>query len=60
MPKYVASITSVTNGIVTATSESKDANGTAHTITLTPTTTGTNINWAIGGSICDANRGVKC
>ena len=60
MPKYVSAIASVTNGIVSATSESKDAAGNAHTITLTPATTGTNINWTIGGTICDANRGVKC
>ena len=60
MPKYVTAIASVTNGVVSATSESKDSAGVAHTITLTPSTTATNVNWTIGGTICDANRGVKC
>lgn len=60
MPKYVTAIASVTDGVVTATSESKDAAGAAHSITMTPTTSSTNINWVIGGSICDAQRGVKC
>ena len=60
MPKYVTAISSVTDGVVTATSESKDSASTAHTITLTPTTTTTNVNWTITGTICDASRGVKC
>ena len=60
MPKYVTAIASVTDGVITATSESKDAAGTAHSITMTPALTGTNVNWTIGGTICDANRGVKC
>ncbi|MDP1926437.1 MAG: prepilin-type N-terminal cleavage/methylation domain-containing protein [Thiobacillus sp.] len=60
LPKYITGITSVTDGVVIATSESKDSAGTAHTITMTPVATGTNLNWTTTGTICDADRGVKC
>lgn len=60
LPKYDTNIASVTNGIITATSESNDAGGTAHAIVMTPVATDTNLNWTTSGSICDPDRGVKC
>ena len=52
LPKYVTAIASVTDGVVTAPSEPP--------IIMTSVATGTNLNWTTSGTICDADRGVKC
>ena len=60
LPKYVSNIASITNGVVTTTSKDSATPAVAHTIVMTPVATGTNLNWNTSGTICDADRGVKC
>lgn len=60
LPKYVTAITSITNGVITATFESKDSAGAAHTFTASPTVNGSNLTWTYTGTVCEPKRGLKC
>jgi len=62
LPKYVSGITSITNGVITATLEATDSSGTADALVLTPTigTSGSNLTWVMSGTACNNARGLKC
>jgi len=62
LPKYVSAITSITNGVITATLEATDSSGTADALVLTPTigTSGSNLTWVMSGTACNNSRGLKC
>lgn len=57
----VTELTSVTDGVITATTGATDFTGTGLTYINTPTTSGTetNIVWTNTGSVCNAIRGFK-
>ena len=57
----VLALTSITNGVITATTGAKDVTGTALTYINTPTTSNTidNIIWTNIGTVCNINRGFK-
>jgi type IV pilus assembly protein PilA len=63
LPKYVQSIASITNGVITTTLEATDSSGTAESLVLTPIsgTSDINITWVASGTACDNSvRGLKC
>lgn len=52
---------SITDGVMTGSSLATDAAGAALTFTYTPTVNAGDANmiWTMGGTICDASRGLK-
>ncbi|MGO3338352.1 pilin [Psychrobacter sp.] len=56
----VTALTSVTDGVITATTSATDTSGTALTYINTPTLAGTSIMvWTNTGTTCDSTRGFK-
>lgn len=57
----VLALTSITNGVITATIGAKDVTGTALTYVNTPTTSSRtdNIIWTNTGTVCNITRGFK-
>jgi len=61
LPKYVTGITSITNGVITATLVATDSSGLPESLVLTPTVNATNLTWVGTGTACDGGlRGLKC
>jgi type IV pilus assembly protein PilA len=66
VPKYVTSITSITNGVITATLDATDTSGAPMTLVWTPNlAVGATLNWTMTGTVCNTaaatgTRGVKC
>lgn len=57
--KNVVELTSVTDGIITATTGATDTTGTALTYINTPTATVANIIWTNTGTICNGTKGFR-
>ena len=58
--KNVTALTSVTNGVITATTGATASNGGAALTWIdTPSSTEANIKWTNSGTVCDAKRGLK-
>ncbi|RYE72992.1 MAG: prepilin-type N-terminal cleavage/methylation domain-containing protein [Oxalobacteraceae bacterium] len=58
--KNVTGITSVTNGVITATTGATASSGGANlTYVLTPTANGASITWVNSGTSCNPTRGFK-
>jgi type IV pilus assembly protein PilA len=58
--RNVTALTSVTNGVITATTGATASSGGANlTYILTPTVNGSNITWVNSGTSCNATRGFK-
>lgn len=56
----VTNITSITNGVITATTGATASNGGANlTYVATPTVTEASINWVNSGTSCHATRGLR-
>jgi type IV pilus assembly protein PilA len=63
LPKFVTGITSITDGVITATLEAKTSANADATLVLTPTvgTSGANVTWTASGTACSDSRGLlKC
>ena len=58
--KNVTALTSVTNGVITATTGATASNGGAALTWIdTPSSTEANIKWTNSGTVCNAKRGLK-
>ena len=59
--KNTASITSITDGVITGVSGATDSTGTALGFVMTPTLAAdaANMVWTTTGTLCDAKRGLK-
>lgn len=58
--KNVTALTSITNGVITATSGATASSGGANlTIIWTPTVNAATINWENSGTSCNASRGYR-